>query len=281
MKLVTVFILSIIFISCSSSTRVHSIKLDGNNNMIFRDGDTIYFTVLDSSGVSFYYTEDESIITMDPKNIELNDFVVDYGNKYSNKLFLPFNRQNKDSLRSPKSYVSNEYNKFADILDGEKWGALSKYKHKNLIVKKLKWDEISSQIVNEKYYRPDDSLQVVIPMPQNIQSLCNEIKTKYADAKYIILFRNVYLTYNIFEAGETRGQWIGLPVPGMPSPGIYIEGEEIDDALLIAPKIVIDIDRAKILSVDAQSHPIKEWKYITSFIKRIIEEEAEFYNVRF
>ena len=96
-------------------------------------------------------------------------------------------------------------------------------------------------------------------MPKDVVSFCDAIKTKYADAKYLILFKNVYLTYNIFEGGETRGQWIGIPVPGMPSPMVYVEGEEIDDALLIAPKIVVDIEKARILSIDAQSHLIIKW----------------------
>ena len=281
MKIIFLLIFILTITSCSTSTKVHSIKLDGSNKIVFKDGDVIYFTSLDSSGISFHYTGNESVKTLDPKDKMLKDFVIEYDSKYAKEFFQPFDKQKEDSLKSPKNYISDEYNKFADILEGKKWGALTKYKHKHLTVKKLEWNDINNLVKDEEYYRPADTLQVIIPMPKDVVSFCDAIKTKYADAKYLILFKNVYLTYNIFEGGETRGQWIGIPVPGMPSPMVYVEGEEIDDALLIAPKLVVDIEKARILSIDAQSHLIKKWEYITSLIRRIVEEEAEFYNVRF
>lgn len=281
MRILFFLTIAVTIASCSSSTKVTSIKLDGNNKIIFKDGDVIYFTELDSSGISFHYTDNDSIKTIEPKDKNLRDYVIEYDSEYASEFFLPFYKQEKDSLKSPRSYIRFEYNKFAEILEGKKWGTLTKYKHKNLTVKNLKWEDINELIINEKYYRPDDSLEIIIPMPKDVASFCKEIKSKYTDVKYIILFRNVYLTYNIFKGGETRGKWIGLPIPGMPSPMIYLGSEEIDDAVLIAPKIVIDIEKAKILSIDAQSHLINKWIYIISFLKRTVEEEAEFYNVRF
>jgi len=284
MKIVFALILALIIVSCSNlvilpeSGKIYSIKLDGSNKIIFKEGEVIYFTNLDSSGISFHYTDNDSIKTIKPKDKKLEDFVIEYDSKYANELFQPFYKQKRDSLKSPKSYITDEYNKFAEILEGKKWGSLTKYKHKKLNVKKIDWYDINDLVVDEIYYHIADSLRLIIPMPKDVVNFCEKIKTKYADAKYLFLFRNVYLTYNIFGGGE--GKWVIFSRPGEPSPFVYIEGKK-DVALLIAPKIVIDIDKAIILSIDVQSHFIENWEHITSEIKIIVEEEAEFYNLRF
>ena len=162
---------------------------------------------------------------------------------------------------------------FQKFLKAKTSGALEKYKHKSLEVKKIDWDEINDLVGNEIYYRNEDSLRIIIPIPKDIISFCESIRYKHSDAKYLILCKNVYLTYNLFGGGE--GKWI------VEKPGIrYVEPKK-DVSLLFAPKIVIDVELAKILSIDTNDHFISDWKYITSDIKRIIEEEAEYYNLRF
>ncbi len=281
MKTIVIVILALTLLSCSSSSSGNSIKLDGSNKIIFRDGDVIYFTNIDSSGVSFHYSDDDSVKTKKAKDININDFVIDYESEQTYDFFKPFERQNKDSLQSPRAYISEKYNSFAKILEGEQWGTMTKYRHKKLNVKRLDWSAVADLVSTEVYCRPEDSLHIAIPIPETLETFCREMKTSYPDIKYFILTKNVYLTYNIFEGGTSTGQWIGLPVPGMPSPMFYIEEEELDDAFMITPKVVIDINKGKILSVDVQSYSIKEWEYLTSLIKRIVEEEAEFYNLKF
>jgi hypothetical protein len=149
MKIIFLLIFTLTIASCSTSTKVHSIKLHGSSKIVFKDGDVIYFTSLDSSGISFQYTDNESVKTLDPKDKELKDFVIEYDSKYAKEFFQPFEKQKKDSLKSPRSYVSYEYNKFSEILEGENWGALTKYRHKNLIVKTIEWNEINNLITEE------------------------------------------------------------------------------------------------------------------------------------
>jgi hypothetical protein len=252
-------------------------KLNGSNKIIFKDGDVIYFTNIDTSGITFHYTDDNSIKTKKAKDKKLENFLIEYDSKYSDVFFKPFTNQKKDSLKTPKKYISDRYNTFPKILGSESWSS-TKYKHKNLIVRNIDWEIFNNQIVNEIYYRPSDSLQIEIPMPKDIVGLCNEIKSKYSDAKYLILFRNIYVTYNIFEGGEVPGQIFG--VPGTSS-FQYAAGYELDDALFISPKIVIDIYNAKLLSIDAQNHPIYSWDEFIWDINWMIYEEAEYYNLFF
>lgn len=279
MKITFSVFLAFFFISCSNliispnSGKSTNIKLDGINKIVFRDGDIIYFTNIDSSGVSFQFTENESVKKMKPKDKIFEEFEIGYNHSYANEIFQPFYRRKIDSTKSPKSYIADEFNKFSEILKGENRSALEKYKHKRLEVKKIGWDEINDLVGNEIYYRNEDSLRIIIPMPKDIISFCESIRFKHSDAKYLILCKNVYLTYNLFGGGN--GKWI------VEQSGIrYVEPKK-DVSLLFAPKIVIDVELAKILSIDTNDHFISDWANITSDIKRIIEEEAEFYNLRF
>ena len=277
MKIVIILTLAITIVSCSSSNKVSSIKLDGSNKIIFKYGDVIYFTNLDSSGISFHYTDSDSVKTKEPKDKNLQDFVIEYDSKNVADFFKPFTKQKKDSLLSPKRYVSQRYNKFADILESKNTGTFTKYRHKNLNIKKINWDSINDLVSDEIYFRPFDSLQLKIPLPKDVVRFCNEIKSKYQDAKYIILFKNVYITYNIFEGREVISTPGSFPLSAKST----FLGYKFDDALLIAPKVVIDINNARVLSIDTQSHYIDYWDKFIWDIDVIIEGEAEYYNLFF
>ncbi len=269
MKYIILITVPLFLFSCSVE-KITNIKLDGSNKILFKEGDVIYITNLDTSRVSFCYTNDEKIKTKYSVDKILNDYKVEYGDRNTNTFFAPIIRKHLDSTQTPKLYVCEQYNAFAELLKGTE-ETFTPFKQKKLIVKQIDWDEISDFLKNEYYYRPDDSLQLEISIPNNIGTFCDNIKSSYPDAKYLIIQSNVYLTLNFFELNES-GFW---------SRGYYIEETDYDDGIMIAPKIVVDIKNTRMISIDVRSYKIKNWNNLIRTIDEIIREDAEFYNLRF
>lgn len=280
MKNIFFLIFSLAVISCSSSKIIDIQRLNDTDKIIFKDGDVIYLTNLDTTNISFHYTADDSVKTKEAKNIILKDFRIEYDSTNADEFFEPFSKQNRDSILTPKELICKKYEKFGNILEGKQWSTMTKYKHKNLTVRKIGWDELDKFVENEIYFRINDSLQIEIPMPKDIVHFCNQIKLKYTDVKYLILFRNFYLTYNIFERLKVSGPK-SPDIPVTKNISVFFElGLESDDAYYLAPKVVIDVNRAKILLIDARSHPIFNWDDFIWDLNWMIEEEAEYYNLR-
>lgn len=282
MKTVLIVIVSFTMTSCYSD-KISNIKLDGSNNIIFKDGDVIYFTNLDTTFISFHYTDDPLVKERKSKDIILSEYIVEYNNMNLNEdnIFEPIERSILKASLSPEQYICDQYNAFANVL-GSDWGTLTKYKHKNLTIKQIDWDMISYLAINENYYRPDDSLRLEITFPKNLENFCIEINSKFPDANYIMLCSNVYVTYNIFKGIEVSGSWTsGQYIDGYYVGGGYNEGYSYEDAYIIAPKMVIDLNNAKILSIDARSHGFRNWENFTRELQLIIYEEAKYYNISF
>lgn len=276
MKIILILIVAFTLTSCYSD-KISRIKLDGSNKIIFKDGDVIYFTNLDTTIISFHYTDDNLVKKRKSKDINLSEYIVEHKNMNLNEdnIFEPIERAILKTSQSPEQYICDQYNAFPNIL-GSDWGTLTKYKHKNLTIKQIDWDMISDLVINENYYRPDDSLRLEITFPKNLENFCIEINSKFPDANYIMLCSNVYVTYNIFKGIEVEGYWSGG------GPGYsYVEGYSYDDAYIIAPNVVIDLNNEKILSIDALSHGFRNWENFTRELQLMIYEEAKYYSISF
>ena len=276
MKTIIILLLilyGITLFSCSTY-KPFTTKLDGSTNILFKEGDVIYFVRLDTTCITFHCTDDSLVKKKERKNINLPDYTIDIKDTtIKNNIFNSLENQILNQAPSLKQYFCNDYNEFANDLSAD-LPAMSKYQNKHLVIKEIEWDEVNDMLIYDKYYTSLDSLALKITVPGNINEFCSIFKKEYPDAKYVMINSHVYLTYNILKGRTVEGYWAhGVQ-------GMYIPGYTCDDGYIFAPLLVVDINNAKLLSVDIRwGNPMKMENIIKG--KHHMEEEAQYYKLYF
>ncbi|MDR3666442.1 MAG: hypothetical protein P4L35_06350 [Ignavibacteriaceae bacterium] len=264
------------------STKSDFTKLNSGIYCDFKNHDVIYFLDLDTSCVTYYFTEDKAVKSIKGNDLNLEKYKISYlSDTAYPSFFSPFNKLKIKTNLSPAQYICKTYNdKLELIMKGEEWNVTGGFAPKPFVIHRINKDSLNMpDLIDSIYYSPSDSLKVELTVPRNIPQFCKIFKSRHPDCNYFILCNRFYLTKNIFEV-DIDGSW---SMSGASPSGMHYSGgsNDIYDGTIIAPQIVIDIKKEKIISYDVRRYGISTWSHMDRELYRMVNDLALYYQLKY
>ena len=282
------FLFAFTLTSCTgivNTTKSDLTKLNTGLYCDFKNHDVIYFLDLDTSCVNYHFTEDKAVKSIKGKDLDLGKYKISYlSDTAYPSFFAPFNKLKLKPTLSAAQYICNTYNdKLELIMKGEEWNVTGGFAPKPFVIHRINKDSLNiSALIDSIYYSPSDSLKVELTVPHNIPEFCKQFKSRYPDCSYFILCNKFYLTKDIFKVDSKGGTGMNFSLTGGPPSMGYVPGkDDIYDGTIIAPQIVIDVKKEKIISYDARRYGISTWSHMDRELYRMVYDLAMYYQLKY
>ena len=233
---ICLFAFTLFFFSCSSSKMGNFIKNEEpSNKVIFKKESNLYYLPLNEDRIEFYMRKAGQTNILSLNDIQWDKYLIDSNsNEPDIRNFLDEFGLIEDNYgyKSAKDFFASQYTEiFLKEMSGESL-KLSKFKPRSFNIFIV--DDLFSQnqkLLTKTIYSPNDSLNVTVYEPADLNSFCQDFTINYPDADFLIIVGKLYVTQDMFEDNIlfTSGTAFSFP-----------------KGTIIFPKVVIDLKNSKI-----------------------------------